>query len=132
MLVWCWSGFGLVLFQSWSGKSLKSLYKVRLGFKSNHKVPVQVQVKPTLFFWSWSGESFKSLAQVLAEIFLQRGGVGGEGGVGHVKSSGLFNVEVKDKVQIECYAGRTVFIGSKGKLVCIDLKSVWIGLQNNT
>ena len=79
---------------------MKSLYKVRLGFKSNHKVPVQVQVKPTLFFWSWSGESFKSLAQVLAEIFLQRG-VGGEGGVGHVKSSGLFNVEVKDQVQIE-------------------------------
>ena len=45
--------------------------------------------------------SLKSLAQVLAEIFLQRGGVEGEGGFGHVKSSGLLNVEVKYQVQIE-------------------------------
>ena len=43
--------------------------------KSNHKVPVQVQVEPffsgfgLFLVWSWSGESFKTLAQVLAEIF---------------------------------------------------------------
>ena len=45
-------------------------YKLRLGFKSNHKVPVQVQVEPNFFsgfglvlVWSGSGENFKSLAQ---------------------------------------------------------------------
>ena len=48
------------------------MYKVKVGFKSNNKIPVQVQVEPKKFsvlVWSWSGESFKSLAQVLAEIF---------------------------------------------------------------
>ena len=40
-------------------------------FKSNHKVPVQVQVEPRdssgfglVLNWSGSGENFKSLAQV--------------------------------------------------------------------
>ena len=45
-----------------------------LGFKSNHKVPVQVQVEPffsgfgLVLVWSGSGENFKSVAQVLAEL----------------------------------------------------------------
>ena len=42
------------------------MYKVRLGFKLNHKVPVQVQVeckKILVLVWSWCGESVKSLAQ---------------------------------------------------------------------
>ena len=40
-------------------------------FKSNHKVPIQVQVEPKdlsdfglVLVWSWSGENFKFLAQV--------------------------------------------------------------------
>ena len=46
-------------------------YMLRLGFKSNHKVPVQVQVEPKCFFgiglvfvWSGYGKNFKSPAQV--------------------------------------------------------------------
>ena len=71
--------FFLVLVQSWSGLGLVKIssaqhkYKLRLCFKSNHKVPVQVQVKP-IFFSGFglllvlfgSGKNFKSLAQVLS------------------------------------------------------------------
>ena len=45
-------------------------YKLRLGFKSNHKVPVQVQVEPffsdfgIVLVWSGSVENLKSLTQV--------------------------------------------------------------------
>ena len=33
---------------------IKSNQIIRLGLKSNHKVPVQVQVEPKIFFGFWS------------------------------------------------------------------------------
>ena len=56
------TNFFLVLVQSQSDLGLVKIssfqhkYKLRLGFKSNHKVPVQVQVEP-IFFWFWSSLS---------------------------------------------------------------------------